>query len=405
MHWERMIMLIDMNAFFTSIEQLDHLALRGKPICVTNGEQGSCIITASYEARAYGIKTGMRLKEGRRLCPSLIVCPSRPARYADISSRIMTALQCITPDIEIFSVDEAFLDLTYCQRLWGSPEKMAAQVQQLVKDVSGLPCSIGVSGDKTTAKFAAKQRKPAGITIIHPNDAASRLASVPVTELCGIGPGIGHFLAKHGVIVCGDMKKLPISVLGKRFGNLGRRMWYMCQGCDPEPLITHVDGPKSIGHGKVMPPNTRDFKMIKIYLKHMSEKVAARLRRHDLEAQTFFIGFRRQYDRAWFGGKLQTAHPTHHGQTIYTTGLTMLLAEWQGEGLCQLQVTALYPQPTHAQLDLFEMGEQHAADNMMDLINQRFGAYTLTPASLLARTQMHDVIAPAWRPLGARRSV
>lgn len=405
MHWERMIMLIDMNAFFASIEQLDHPELQGKPVAVTNGDQGTCIITASYEARAYGIKTGMRLREGRQLCPSLIICPSHPQRYTAISSRIMTALQCITPDIEVFSVDEAFLDLTHCQRLWGTPEKMAMQVQQLVKDVSGLPCSIGISGDKTTAKFAAKQQKPMGITIIHPDKAAACLAPMPVTELCGIGPGIGRFLAEHGVIVCGDMQHLPISVLGKRFGHLGRRIWYMCQGCDPEPLITHVDGPKSIGHGKVMPPNTRNLELIKIYLKHMSEKVAARLRRHDLEAQTFFIGFRRQCDRAWFGGKLQALHATQHGQTIYTTGLKVLLTEWQGEGVCQLQVTALNPQATHAQPDLFETSEAHAEDDMMDLINQRFGAYTLIPASLLARTQMHDVIAPAWRPIGTRRSV
>lgn len=185
--------LVDMNAFFASVEQLDNPAWRGRPVAITNGQQGTCIITCSYEARAYGVKTGMRLKEARLKCPELIQCPARPERYAAISSSIMFALQDITPDVEVFSVDEAFLDVTKCQKLLGSPESIAQQVKQTVFDASGLLCSVGISGDKTTAKYAAKQHKPNGLTVVPPWQAKEYLKNVPATDLCGIAKGIGDF--------------------------------------------------------------------------------------------------------------------------------------------------------------------------------------------------------------------
>jgi len=266
LHWSRAIILVDMNAFFASIEQLDHPEWRGRALAVTNGKQGTCVITSSYEARAFGVKTGMRLYEARRLCPDLVQVPADPERYVEVSRKIMEALQAVTPDIEIFSIDEAFLEVTRCQMLHGSPEKMGRMVKKIIYDVSGLQCSVGVSGDKTTAKFAAKLQKPDGFTVIPPWQAKERLRRVPVTELCGIKSGIGGFLARHGVQFCGDMEKVPISILAKRFGNLGRRIWYMCQGADPDPVHTKVANPKSMGHGKVMPPHTRDAHVIETYL-------------------------------------------------------------------------------------------------------------------------------------------
>jgi DNA polymerase-4 len=238
--WPRAIILADMNAFFASVEQQDHPEWQGLPVGITNGLQGTCIITSSYEARAYGIRTGMRVKEALKLCPDFIQCPARPQRYAGVSSNIMQSLQQITPYIEVFSVDEAFLDVTHCQKLHGRPEEIARRVKKIIYQVSGVLCSVGVSGDKTTAKYAAKLNKPDGLTVIPPWQSRQRLKEVPVTELCGIAGGIGRFLAEHGVHICGDMAKLPISVLARRFGNPGRRIWYMCQGADPDlnPLAT-----------------------------------------------------------------------------------------------------------------------------------------------------------------------
>jgi len=403
--WPSVIALVDMNAFFASIEQRDRPEWRGRPVAITNGKQGTCIITCSYEARAYGINTGMRLKQARQLCPELIQCPAQPERYAATSVAIMEALQDITPDIEVFSVDEAFLDITRCQRLLGTPLQIAQLAKKKVFDASEILCSIGVSGDKTTAKFAAKLNKPNGLTIIPPDEAATWLHAVPVTKLCGIANGIGGFLAKHGVYTCGDMKKLPISVLARRFGNPGRRIWYMCQGQDPATLQQEVPAPKSVGHGKVVPPNTRDPEVLLTYLLHMSTKVGTRLRRHRLQAQSFSIGLRSA--EGWLGGRLQTALPTSDGRKIMALCRQVINETWQGQGIHQVQVTALNPCNTDSQLELFTATDniRDEVNAVMDTVNQRYGELVLAPARLLNRSSMPNVIAPAWKPFGHRKTI
>jgi DNA polymerase-4 len=403
--WPRAIALVDMNAFFASIEQHDRPEWRGRPVAITNGSRGTCIITCSYEARSYGIRTGMRLKQARQLCPELVQCPARPGRYAATSAAIMAALKDITPDIEIFSVDEAFLDITHCQRLLGSPPHIAQLAKKKVFETSGILCSIGVSGDKTTAKFAAKLNKPDGLTIIPPWKAAQRLQDVPVTELCGIARGIGSFLAKYGVHTCGEVKQLPISILAQRFGNPGRRIWYMCQGQDPEKLQQQVPAPKSIGHGKVVPPGTRDTDILLTYLLHMSTKVAARLRRHQLRSRGFFVGLRTS--GGWIGGPQQCALPTDDSREIMQLCRTVIQQHWHGEGIHQVQVTALEPVTAGSQLELFTVTDagQNQINAVMDAVNRRYGELTLAPARLLNRSSMPDVIAPAWKPFGHRKTV
>jgi DNA polymerase-4 len=134
----------------------------------------------------------------------------------------MQSLQDISPTVEVYSVDEAFLDLTDCQSIYQGAEYIGRLIKGIISDVSGLTCSVGISGDKTTAKFAAKLNKPDGLTIIEPWNAEARLANEAVTELSGINRGIASFLGQYGIYRCGDMKKVPMSVIAKRFGNPGR---------------------------------------------------------------------------------------------------------------------------------------------------------------------------------------
>jgi DNA polymerase-4 len=405
--WPRAIILVDMNAFFASVEQRDCPELQGRPIGITNGLTGTCIITSSYEARAYGIKTGMRVTEARRLCPDFIQIPSRPERYAQVSTAIMDALTTITPDLEVFSVDEAFLEITHCQQLLGTPEQIAQRTKATVYEASGVLCSVGVSGDKTTAKYAAKLHKPDGLTVIPPWEAALRLHDIPVTELCGIAGGIGRYLAERGVLTCGQMAKLPVSELGRRFGNIGRRIWLMAQGLDPAPVETRIAPPKSIGHGKVMPPQTKAHTVILTYLDHMSFKVGTRLRRHELVAQSYFIGLRTEL--GWIGNRYRTAQPTNDGTPLMALCRSMLSECWSGEGVSQVQVTALDPRSAEGQLNLFAETasdpKHDRANAVMDAINRRYGEFTLAPARLLNRSDMPNVIAPAWKPHGHRQTI
>jgi len=345
-----MIALVDMNAFFASVEQHDHPEWQALPIAITNGVIGSTIITSSYEARAWGVKTGMRLKQARQLCPNLIQAPARPERYAEVSTNIMHAIIDVTPDIEVFSVDEAFLDITGCQHLWGSAHDIGMKIKTCVSEASGVLCSVGISGDKTTAKYAAKLQKPDGLTIIPPWESEERLSKVPVKELCGINHGIGDFLAARGVFVCGDMKNIPVSVLGQRFGNPGRRIWLMAQGKDSDPLELTVPEPKSIGHGKVIPPNTKDRKTLELFYLHMSEKVGARLRKHSLTSQKYYIAL--YTEQGWVKDTMKTVIASSDSADIYGLCKAFLDQYWQKQlGCFQVQVTATNPLPDKGQID------------------------------------------------------
>jgi len=409
-YWQRAIMLVDLNAFFASIEQLDFPELRGKPVGVTNGEKGTCFITCSYEARRMGVHTGMRLYEAKKLCPDIIARPSRPHRYAQISEIIMNALTAITPDIETISVDEAFLDITHCQRLHGTPLTMAKMAKQIVYDATGgLHCSVGVSGDKTTAKWAAEYKKPNGLTIVHPSRARDVLAKVPVTELCGIADGIGGFLAKHGVVLCGDMVNIPKSVVAKRYGPLGERIWYMAQGLDPLPVKQHDAPPKSVGHGKVLPPQTKDRKTLLIYFRHMAEKVGKRLRRNNLAAKKYYIGIKSKdnYQYYYIGDKFSLACANNDGLEIYKLCVFFLDNYWAGQGVSHVQVTALDPTSIDMQQDLFTHADskKQMLNNVIDKINGRYGEFVVLPATLLERSEMPNVIAFNWNPKGVRNSI
>lgn len=404
--WRRIIAHVDMDAFFASVEQRDFPELKGQPVCVTNGQLGSCIITRSYEARAYGIKTGMRLCEARQLCPHLIQQPARPQVYAEVSKRVMAALQTITPDIEIFSVDEAFLELTRCRLMYRSAQQVAKLIQQRVWLAVGVTCSVGVSGDKTTAKYASKKNKPVGICVIPPWQAAETLAKLPVTELCGIGKGVARFLAQYGAYYCGDVGKLPVSLLAKRFGNLGRRIWFMCQGNDFEQVHLDVAPPKSLGHGKVMPPNTVDKKAILSFFAHMSQKLGRRMRKNNLQAQRFFIALRTEH--GWLASKTKTVTPTNDDTHIYNLTRQLVEHQWGGEGCFQCQITALDPQEGLIQGDLFVDNDdfnQSSLNKVVDNINGKYGQCALVRGANVNKLETPDVIAPAWRPGGVRASV
>jgi len=408
-HWSRAVIHVDMNAFFASVEQRDFPELRGKPVGVTNGEVGTTLITCSYEARATGVKTGMRVYEARRLCPGLIQRPARPQVYAGIATRIMHALRDISPDVEVFSVDEAFVDVTHCQRLHGSPEHIAWLIRRRVREVSGgLPCSIGVAGNKSTAKIASDMEKPEGLTVIPPWEARSRLADVPMEKVCGLGPSTAEFLSRHGARTCGDVARLPMTVLARRYGVRGKYLWLACQGEDTEPLIMDIAAPESVGHGKVLPPHTASARVLETYLRHMCEKVAARLRRYDMQAGQLYVGLRLEISHNEDIGQLFILpYGLPDGGDMFGLARKFLAYRWHGEAVTHVQVTAARLRPASGQLDLFSTGDARVASRFsaIDRINTRYGEFTVAPAILLERSTMPNVIAPAWRPEGHRQHI
>lgn len=404
--WKKTILHIDMNAFFASIEQRDNPLLIGKPIAVTNGIHGSCVITCSYEARAFGIKTGMRYVDAKSLCPTLIKQPSNPVRYAKISTNIMSIIKTISPDVEIFSVDEAFIDLTNCLNIYQTPMNAALILKDRIFKYENLPCSIGISTSKALAKFAAKMHKPNGITIIDPGRSKDILNNYPVTALCGVSTGIKKFLNTHNVYKCGDMKNIPISILGNKYGNIGRRIWLMAQGKDIDFVDIDTKAPKSFGHGKVTIPNLKSRYAIKKTFRKMSEKVATRMRKNHYESDIFAIGYK--IFSGWNMRKFKLRYYTNNGNEIYELCSKMISTIKSGIGIYQVQITALNPRPINLQSSIFENvshKQQKKIDNAMDRINERYSKQVILPARILHEDDSPDVIAPSWRPDGFKRSV
>jgi DNA polymerase-4 len=407
-YWPRAVIHIDMNAFFASVESRDFPELRGKPVGVTNGAAGTTLITCSYEARARGVRTGMRIYEARKLCPGLIQRPARPRVYAAVSTRIMRALTSISPDVEVFSVDEAFLDVTHCQRLHGDPVHMAHKVRQLIYKVSGgLPCSLGVAGTKSTAKVASDMKKPNGITVIPPWEARERLRDVPMEKICGLGPHIAEFLSWYGARTCGDVARLPLTVLARRYGVVGKYLWLACQGRDPDGVVPETAPPESVGHGKVLPPRTASRRIVETYLRHMCEKVAARLRRYGMQAGRLYLGLRCRDAEEGVSAVYTLPYGTPDGRRFFDLARQFLAERWRGAAVTHVQVTATHLKNADGQLELF------APDDLRDVrrfrtvdgINRRYGEFTIAPATLLERSSMPNVIAPAWRPDGHRQHI
>ena len=397
---------VDMNAFFASIEQRDYPRLLGKPIAVTNGKYGSCIITSSYEARAFGIKTGMKISEGRKICPYLVQRSSRPTVYAATSARIMNILHNITPDIQIYSVDEAFLELTNCMKIYKEINYVAYKIKDLIYESENLKCSIGISFSKSLAKYASKINKPDGITYINKNNYHEYLDNSPIDTLCGVSTGVKSFLNQHGVYKCSDMKKLPISILSNRFGNIGKKIWLMANGNDFEGLISDLNHPKSLGHGKVLKPNTKSSYLIKKVFLRMSNKLAIRLRKSNFESNVFLIGIK--IKAGWIQKKVKIEKATCNRNDIFNICLSYLNLFEKNTGIYQVQVTALNPLKKNTQMDIFseDNDKSEVLDQALENIYDKFGPETIKPARLISdNTDSPDVIAPAWRPSGYRKSV
>ena len=249
-------------------------------------------------------------------------------------------------------------------------------------------------------------QKPDGITVLPPDKSESILSKYPVRALCGVSDGVGTFLNNHGVFVCGDMKNIPISILGSRYGNIGRRIWLMAQGKDIDSMKLRENLPKSFGHGKVTKPDLRNIYEVKKILHHMSNKVAKRLRTNNYESNTFMIGLRTK--EHWFSKKFRISKYTSCNKDIFELCLTLINKLYiQKYGIYQVQVTATNLKPINLQKDLFvtRKSKSKDIDYIIDSINYKFGDSMLKPARLCNELETPDVISPSWRPDGHKKSL
>ena len=282
---QRWIMHMDMDAFFASIEQLDDPSLKGKPLIV-GGEHRGVVSTCSYEARKYGVHSAMPIAEARRRCPHGIYIRPRMRRYAEMSGIVRETISRFSPLVEMASVDEAYLDVTGLERLFGPVEVLGLQLKDAVREATGgLTCSVGIAPVKFLAKIASEQRKPDGLFMLNPEEVPTFLETLSVRAIPGVGKHFASDLGQIGVRTCGEVLRYSEDFWKRRFGKAGIVLWQKAQGIDPREVVPWTP-PKSESAEVTLDEDTRDIDVLRTWLMRHAERVGASLRRHGLAGRT-----------------------------------------------------------------------------------------------------------------------
>ncbi|MCX5882609.1 MAG: DNA polymerase IV [Deltaproteobacteria bacterium] len=403
---ERIILHIDMNAFFASVEQQANPALRGKPIAVIGAGGRTVITTASYEARRYGVKTGMAIWEARRQCPQIILVVGDNRKYTYTSSRIFGMMLDYTPLVEVFSIDEAFLDVTHSLKIFGTPERIVYLLKARIKQSFGLTCSVGIAPNKLLAKLASEMKKPDGLTVICSDDVSRVMDSLPIKDLCGIGSRTERRLNLLGIKTCRDLGRFPVDVLKRKFGVIGQRLHEMGLGMDDSPVVLagEQDRVKSVGHSMTLQQDISRRQDILKYLLQLSEMVGRRARRYGVSGKTISLYVRYADFYSSFGKQQTLASPISQSDDIYKAAIDILNTVELQQPVRLLGVRLSNLQHQAAQLPLFPQERRKALMvRAMDAVNNRYGDFTVTFASLVnTEEKSSHVISPAWRPDGIR---
>jgi DNA polymerase-4 len=324
----RAIVHMDLDAFYAAVEVLEHSELEGKPLLIGGSPEGrGVVMTASYEARRFGVRSAMPMARALALCPHAIILPARHSEYRRRSRQVMAILKKFSPWVEQMSIDEAYVDLTEHVESWDEAVTTARRIQQRIKEQEGLSASLGVAANKLVAKVASDRDKPGGLTVVPPGEEAAFLAPLPVRVLWGIGPVTADKLAKMGVRTVGDLAKLPEADLKVRFGRHGAGMFRQAQGIDRRPVVVQREA-KSVSQETTFGHDIRDVRELETQLRRLSEGVARRLKRSELSAETIAIKLR-YADFTTLTRQMTLAVPTDKEEIIYDSALTLFHRVWQ----------------------------------------------------------------------------
>jgi len=323
-------MHIDLDAFFVSVEQVANPKLKGKPVVVGGRPQGRGVVAAaSYEARAFGLRSGMPLVTASRLCPQAIFIQGSFPKYRDASQKFMAILADFSPFLEPMGLDEAYLDATGFESIHGSGYQMAAKIKQRVKAELGINASIGIAGGKVVAKVASEMSKPDGLLEVAEGKEGSFLAPLPVARLPGIGQKTERELKRLGVTTLGKLSITPLSVLKSHFGASGEMLQRFASGIDDREVEPPAAA-KSISRETTFGQDTRDRSLLKATLRYLGERVGADLRQKGKRARCVTLKLR-YADFTTITRRQTLSQTTDSDQTIFDTGVKLLNRELAGE--------------------------------------------------------------------------
>lgn len=382
------ILHVDMDAFFVSVELLDRPDLAGKPVAVGGQERG-VVSAASYEARSHGVNSAMPVGQAFRRCPQLIMLPPNGARYAAVSRRVMGILRDVTPLVEQVSVDEAFLDVSGARKLFGSPVQIGAMLRGRIRSEVGVPASVGIAATKHVAKVASAHAKPDGLLLIPEAATKEFLHSLPVGALWGVGEKTRERLEVQGVETVGDLaalgKERLIRILGRAGGS---HLHDLAMGIDPRQIVTGREE-KSIGREVTFFDHVSDRAELEHVLLSQAHDTARRLRARGLFAGTVAIKVRFA-DFSTITRSATLAQASNVAQELYERARRLLEAiriPPDGLRLLGLRAEQLSTGGGGVQLAWDDDPRRAEAENVMDLVGQKFGAGAIRPASLLGHRQ------------------
>jgi DNA polymerase-4 len=287
-----MILHCDMDAFYASVEERDRPELVGHPVIVGGSpEKRGVVSAANYIARRYGIHSAMPAATAHRLCPHGIFLPPRITFYAEVSRQIREIFERFTPLVEPLSLDEAFLDVTGSEHLFGPTAEIGRRIKQAVREDIRLVVSVGVAPNKFLAKIASDLKKPDGFVVVEPGQVQEFLDPLPVERLWGVGRQGSKVFQRLGIRTIGQLRQWPMETLKSRFGSHGEHLWNLAHGIDDRPVVPEREA-KSISHETTFEEDIEDLEVLRAWLLDLAEQVGWRLRRHGLRGRTVHLKVR-----------------------------------------------------------------------------------------------------------------
>jgi DNA polymerase-4 len=381
------ILHVDMDAFYASVELLERPELKGRPVIVGSPAGRGVVLSATYEARAFGVHSAMPMSRARRLCPQATIIPPSHGKYAEVSKGVMEIFHAITPLVEPIASDEAFLDVGGARRRLGPPATVAAMIREQVFERYGITCSVGVASSKFIAKLASKQCKPDGLLVVPADEVVDFLHPLPVSALWGVGERTEQALVRLGIRTVGDLAKVPPATLQRELGQaVGGHLAALAWGRDERPVTAHVPD-KSIGNEETFATDVDDPDVIKRELLRLSERVAARMRKAGHVGRTVSVKLRRA-DFTTISRSRTLREPTDVAQVIYATACELFeAAGLQRVRLRLVGVRMENLRPAGEATRQLSIGEKETgwreAEQAMDRAIQRFGPDAVLPASLV----------------------
>jgi DNA polymerase-4 len=381
-----------MDAFYASVEERDRPELVGKPVIVGGTpEQRGVVSAANYVARKFGVHSAMPAITARRLCPHGVFLHPRIRHYAEVSRQIREIFERFTPLVEPLSLDEAFLDVTGSEQLFGSASEIGRQIKHAILSETGLVVSVGVAPNKFLAKSASDIKKPNGFFVVEPEHVQEFLDPLPVERLWGVGKQSSKAFQQLGIRTIGQLRQWPIETLKDRFGSHGEHLWQLAHGIDDDPVVPEREA-KSISHETTFEEDIDDLEVLRAWLVDLTEQVAWRLRRHRLRGRTVHIKVRFA-DFSLITRSQTLPEPTDITNELWQTADEMLRNRLPANHLPVRLVgmgVSGFDTREHVQGLLFDQDQRkkHAGlDMAADQIRERFGSSALRRGTFLPQKE------------------